>query len=38
LFVLKVAILTHLHEDCAVYTTTIIERQEKAMKKLKKLK
>jgi hypothetical protein len=37
-FSLEVAILTYLHEDCAVDEITNIERQEKATTKLKNLK
>jgi hypothetical protein len=38
LFVFEAAMVTHLHADCTVDATTILERQEKAINKLKNLK
>ncbi len=38
LFVFEAAMVTHLHADCTVDDTTILERQEKAITKLKDMK
>ncbi len=38
LFIFEAAMVTHLHSDCTVDATTILERQEKAINKLKHLK
>jgi hypothetical protein len=38
LFVFEAALVTHMHADCNVDETTILERQEKTIKKLKNLK
>jgi len=38
LYVFKAAMVTHLHADCTVDDTTILEHQEKAIAKLKNLK
>ena len=38
LFIFEAAMVTHLHADCTVDETTILERQEKAINKLKNLK
>jgi hypothetical protein len=38
LYVFEVAMVTHLHADCTVNDTTILERQEKAIANLKNLK
>jgi hypothetical protein len=38
LFVFEAAMLTHLHADCTVNATTILERQERVLNKLKQLK
>jgi hypothetical protein len=38
LFVSEAAMVTHLHADCTVDATAILERQEKAINKLKSMK
>jgi hypothetical protein len=38
LFVFEVAVVTHLHADCTMDATALLERQEKAIKKLKSTK
>jgi hypothetical protein len=38
LFVFEAAVVTHLHADCTVDVTAILERQEKAIQKLKTMK
>jgi hypothetical protein len=38
LFVFEAAMVTHLHADCTVDTTAVLERQEMALNKLKSLK
>jgi hypothetical protein len=38
LFVFKEAMVTHLHADCTVDATAVLEHQEKAIKKLKMIK
>jgi len=38
LFIFEAAMVTHLHADCTVDDTTILERQEKANAKLKNMK
>ena len=38
LFIFEAAMVTHLHADCTVDETTILERQEKAIAKLKNMK
>ncbi len=37
LFLFEADTVTHLHGDCTVYTTTVLERQERAVKKLNRL-
>jgi len=38
LFIFEAAMVTHMHADCTVDETTILERQEKAITKLKNMK
>jgi hypothetical protein len=38
LYVFEAAMVTHLHADCTVDNTTILEHQEKAVTKLKNMK
>lgn len=38
LFGFEADMVTHLHADCTVDTTAILERQEKAINKLKSMK
>jgi hypothetical protein len=38
LFIFEAAMVTHLHADCTVEATAILERQEKAIQKLKTMK
>jgi hypothetical protein len=38
LFIFEAAMVTHLHADCTVDATAILERQEKAIQKLKTMK
>jgi len=38
LFVFEAAMVTHMHADCNVDETTILERQEKTINKLKNMK
>jgi hypothetical protein len=35
IFVFDAAMVTHLHADCTINATAILERQEKAIQKLK---
>jgi hypothetical protein len=38
LFVFEAAMVTHMHADCNVDKTTILERQEKTINELKNMK
>lgn len=38
LFIFEADMVTHLHADCTVDMTAILERQEKAINKLKSMK